>query len=106
MARPADWDEVKEPHKVRLTPTCWRNLNDIATANDLPSRVEAIEHLSRYAVKQAIVFDRDDISLEAIAALDKLATDFNISRSELVERIARLESKLLMGMLADRGKKD
>lgn len=89
MARPTDWDESKERHQIRLTPTCWRHLGDIAAANDLPSRAEAIEYLSRYAVKQSLVFEQDDISLEAIANLDAFATQLNCSRSEFVERLAR-----------------
>lgn len=54
--RPAAWNETKQPHKLRLTPACWKNLQDVADANDLPSKVEAIEHLSRYAVKNNVIF--------------------------------------------------
>jgi metal-responsive CopG/Arc/MetJ family transcriptional regulator len=95
MARPTDWDEPKERHQIRLTPTCWRHLGDVADANGLPSRAEAIEHLSRYAVKQSISFKSDDISLEEIASLDRIATLRGISRSELIERIARDEEVLM-----------
>lgn len=89
MARPTDWDEPKERHQIRLTPTCWRHLGDVADANDLPSRAEAIEHLSRHAVKQCVNFKSDDLSLEAIASLDAVAKAQEISRSELIERYGR-----------------
>lgn len=71
VARPTDWSEPKERHQIRLTPTCWRYLDDIAAANDLPSKAEAIERLSRFAAKNYIVFERDS---EAIANLDRQAT--------------------------------
>lgn len=98
MARPTDWDKPKERHQIRLTPVCWQHLDDIAGANNLPSRAEAIEHLSRYAVRQSLIFKQDDISsADAIASLDRIATALCISRSELVERMARGETEPIQG---------
>jgi hypothetical protein len=59
MVRPTYWDETKERHQIRLTPTCWQHLDDIAAANALPSRAEAIEYLSRFAAKNYIIFKKD-----------------------------------------------
>lgn len=92
VGRSTDWNEAKRPHHVRLTDTCWRHLDDIAAANDLPSKMEAIEHLSRFAVKNYIVFHRDS---ETITFLDNLATKMRMDRSELMEGLNKMGDRSL-----------
>jgi hypothetical protein len=43
--RKPDWGagENKQRHALRLTPTCWARLKEIAILEELPSRTEALE---------------------------------------------------------------
>ena len=66
--------------------------------NSLKALEEATEKRSKPTGKRVNVF----LTERAIASLDRIAKPLGISRSELMERIARAGDEAIMGLLSDR----
>jgi len=65
--RKPDWGEgeAKQRHTLRITPTCWARLKEIAILEELPSRAEALEFWVReypgVLVVDAVIEESDRI---------------------------------------------
>jgi hypothetical protein len=48
---PADWDEIKSPRNITITPTAWEGLEALAIEHGYKSKSDLIEAIGRRKLK-------------------------------------------------------